>query len=124
MIERVQPQESDYDDDEGASRKNIKLHENETQDIDEYHREKDALEIQRQHEQFMDTQARKAGQYVKRMRQRQMTVSSKKTVEDTKRPGMEGKGPRVVPQSVKNYRKRLKKKVKRNKSSDVSIHEQ
>lgn len=78
---------------------------------DENDRERDALEIQRQHEQFMDTQEKKAELYVAK-RRKLATVSSKETVVDSElqRPGMEGKGPRIVPKSIKNYRKRLKKK--------------
>jgi hypothetical protein len=119
VIELVQPRKSyddDDDDDEGACLKRIKLDTTEVhkvQENDEYHRERDALEIQRRHKQFIDTQAKKAEQHVKKMMQL-VTVSSKRPVVDSvtqRPPGMEGKGPRVVPQSVKNHRKRLKKKA-------------
>ena len=87
---------------------------------DEHQREKDALEIQKRHKEFMDTQTRKAEQYTLRKRKLE-TVSSKAPVVETEspRPGMEGRGPRVVSQSVKNYRKRLKKKAKAKGSVDT-----
>ena len=114
----IEPRKSydDDDDDEGACLKRIKLDTTEVhkvQENDEYHRERDALEIQRRHKQFIDTQVKKAEQHVKKMMQL-VTVSSKRPVVDSvtqRPPGMEGKGPRVVPQSVKNHRKRLKKKA-------------
>ena len=119
VIDQVQPQKSyEDDDDEGACLKRIKLDTtgvHKVQENDEYHREKDALEIQRRHKQFIDTQAKKAEQYAKKMMQL-VTVSSKRPVVDSvtqRPPGMEGKGPRVVPQSVKNHRKRLKKKARK-----------
>ena len=117
VIEKVQSQKSG-DDDVCAHPKKQRLQANQGQKSDEYCRERDALEIQRQHEEFIDSQAKKAEQYVKRKR-RLMTVSSKMPVVDAAdqpRPGMEGKGPRVVPQSVKNHRKRLKKKAKHQKT--------
>ena len=113
----VRPQKSDEDEAEPSCEKKTKLKEQGELKDDGCGREKDALEIQRQHEQFMDSQAMRVEQYVKRKR-RLATVSSKAPVVETNspRPGMEGKGPRVVPQSVKNYRKRLKKKARREKS--------
>ena len=127
VIEAVKPQQSDESEVELSSQKKIKLQtttgekytaekkKKKATDGESCDREKDALAIQRQHEQFMNIQAKKAELYVKRKRQLS-TVSSKAPVVDTdlQRPGMEGKGPRVVPHSMKNYRKRLKKKVKRS----------
>ena len=117
VIEMVRPQKSDEDEAEPSCEKKTKLKEQGELKDDGCGREKDALEIQRQHEQFMDSQAMRVEQYVKRKR-RLATVSSKAPVVEANspRPGMEGKGPRVVPQSVKNYRKRLKKKARREKS--------
>ena len=85
---------------------------------DDQRREREALDVQKRHQEFMEAQTKRAEQFTKRKRTLE-TVSSKLSVTDCHsesgrscRPGMEGKGPRsrLVPQSVKNYRKRLKKK--------------
>ena len=78
--------------------------------------ERDAIEIQKRHEEFIEKQTMTAEKYRKRKRQ-VSTVSSKTSVVDTESSWMEGKGPRTVPKSVKNYRKRLKKKHSRTKHS-------
>ena len=90
---------------------------------DDWQREKAAINIQTQHEKFMDVQMKKAEQYRKRKRKLAAVSSKASVIEsasmETCRPGMEGKGPRLVPQSVKNYRKRLKKKRSRTKQSTI-----
>ena len=121
VIEKVRSQavdsESDHDTEDitPVSHKRAKV---EVCD-DELQREKDALEIQEQHEKFMEAQRTRAEQFVKKER-KLLTVSSKlpmvdSTDIDTCRPGMAGKGPRHIPQSVKNYRRKLKKKHSRTK---------
>ena len=83
-------------------------------------REDTATAILKQHEKFMDAQVKLASQYLE-TKQELPTVSSKLPVEEDMssslvKPGMEGKGPRIVPNVVKNYRKRLKKKRTKEKT--------
>lgn len=83
-------------------------------------REDAAAAILKQHEKFMEAQVKLASQYLE-AKQELPTVSSKLSVEeDTSsslvKPGMEGKGQRIVPNVVKNYRKRLKKKRAKEKT--------
>lgn len=91
---------------------------------DDQQRERDAIDVQKQHQKFIETQIQRAGQYVKQKHELP-TVSSKLSVVDPDnipnppcQPGMEGKGPRIVPQVVKNYRKRLKKKRRKTNISN------
>lgn len=76
----------------------------------------DAVSLHRQHEEFMKRQVALAKSYMERKRQLP-AVSSRRPVEESeegarnpKQAAMEGRGPRTVPSSVKNRRKKLKKK--------------
>ena len=124
VIEHLQPQELDSHSssasDEDMQPTHLKRQKLQTDDkvhkgtvASDQLREREAIRIQKQHDKFMKVQAKLAGKYVERKRALS-TVSSKLPVENTPssslRQGMEGKGARVVPQVVKNYRKKLKKK--------------
>ena len=137
VIEQLRPQNVDSDSDSSsapsedlqlAHQKKLKLQVSDDTHKEvlqgDQHRERDAISIQKQHQRFMEMQMKKAEQYIKR-EQELPTVSSKLSVEDSAsghscRPGMEGKGPRIVPQPVKNYRKRLKKKRNKIKQSTLN----
>ena len=130
VMQRLQPHDVDSypessEDAETVCAKKQKLSDDVHQETlqDDQRSEREALDIQKQHQEFMEAQVKKAEQYKKRKRTL-ATVSSKLCVVESEpalscKPGMEGKGPRTrrVPQSEKNYRKRLKKKKSKTKQN-------
>ena len=124
-MEKIQPRNVDSDSDEfeplRQKRSKIETSDDVIQKSPEDDRERDAIEIQKRHEEFLEKQTRRAERYRQRVL-KLTTVSSDASVVDadssphSSRPSeMEGRGPRTVPQSVKNYRKRLKKKRSKTK---------
>ena len=79
--------------------------------------------LKAEHEEFMKKQVALAKIYLERKR-KLPTVSSKHSVEESpvsgvKKPNMEGRGPRTVPNSVKNHRRKLKKRRAKERARET-----